>query len=58
MIGNFFTKLRLVLKDEKLVKKILFILVALLIFRLLANIPIPGINHLALEQFLNDTQFL
>jgi preprotein translocase subunit SecY len=57
MISEFFSKLKLVVKDKGLSNKILFVLFALLVFRLLANIPIPGIDKLALDQFLNSNQF-
>jgi len=53
----FLQKLKLVAKDESLRKKILFILGALILFRALAAIPIPGINEEALNQFFSNNQF-
>lgn len=47
----------MIIKDKSLSKKILFVLVALVIFRVLANIPIPGVDNFALSQFLNNNQF-
>lgn len=47
----------MIVKDKSLSKKILFVLVALVIFRVLANIPIPGVDNFALSQFLNNNQF-
>ena len=38
-------------------KKVLFVLFALIVFRFLAAIPIPGIDALALERFLSNNQF-
>jgi preprotein translocase subunit SecY len=38
-------------------KKILFVLGALVIFRLLSTIPIPGIDTVALNRFLSNNQF-
>lgn len=58
MIKNFFTKLRLVFRDEKLRKRILFVLIALIIFRVLAAIPIPGIDEQELARFFAGNQFL
>lgn len=57
MISTFFTKLRLIAKDATLRNRIFFLLGALLVFRLLAAIPVPGINHAALEQFFSGNQF-
>ncbi len=57
MFKKFIEKLRLLIKDKILRKKILFILGALVIFRVLAAIPIPGIDEEALGRFLNDNQF-
>jgi preprotein translocase subunit SecY len=57
MINDFFSKIRLIFKDKNLLSKILFVLAAFVVFRLLANIPIPGVDHYALDQFLNNNQF-
>lgn len=43
--------------DPDLRKKILFVLLVLVLFRLGANIPIPGIDHLRLQSFLSGNQF-
>lgn len=58
MIGTFFRKLTLVFKDESLRKRIFFVLGALVIFRILATIPIPGVDIVRLEQFFSNNQFL
>src|SRR6516164_4491218 len=58
MWDAFARKVRLVLEDETLRSRILFVLGALVVFRLLAAIPIPGINAAQLEQFLSNNQFL
>ncbi len=57
MIGDFFKKMKMIFKDKSLSKKILFVVLALAFFRLLANIPIPGVDQFALSQFLNNNQF-
>ena len=51
-------KFKIIIKDRKLRNRILFVLGALILFRLLANIPIPGIDVFALEQFFSNNQFL
>lgn len=58
MFKTFLQKVNLIIKDKFLLKKIIFIAVALMIFRLLAIIPIPGVNVSALDKFFNDNQFL
>ena len=54
---NFLYKLKLVWTDASLRKKVLFVLGALVVFRLLAAIPIPGIDSFALSRFLSNNQF-
>ena len=50
--------MKLVLEDETLRTRVLFVLGALIVFRLLAAIPIPGIDAAALENYLASNQFL
>lgn len=54
----FFEKFSLVLNDRVLRKRILFTLGALVVFRLLAVIPIPGVDAFKLEGFITSNQFL
>jgi len=54
----FLTKMKLLFTDRGLRNKILFVLGALIIFRLLATIPIPGIDAFQLDQFFSNNQFL
>lgn len=56
-MNNFLQKIKVVFKDPDLRKKILFILFILVIFRLGANIPIPGIDQIRLQQFFSGNQF-
>jgi preprotein translocase subunit SecY len=49
--------MRIVVEDEALRSRILFVLGALVVFRLLAAIPVPGINAAQLEAFLTNNQF-
>jgi preprotein translocase subunit SecY len=51
-------KLKLIISDTNLRNRILFVLGALLIFRVLANIPIPGVDASALQQLFSNNQFL
>ncbi len=55
---NFWNKIKLVWTDTSLRKRVLFVFVALIIFRLFAAIPIPGIDTAALNRFLSNNQFL
>ncbi|OGI75674.1 preprotein translocase subunit SecY [Candidatus Nomurabacteria bacterium RIFCSPHIGHO2_02_FULL_42_19] len=54
---NFWNKVKLVWTDNTLRRRVLFVLLALAVFRLLAAIPIPGIDTLALNRFLSNNQF-
>src|SRR3989344_1880232 len=56
-MGNFWNKIKLIWTDMTLRKKILFVLFCLIVFRLLASIPIPGIDADALSRFLSNNQF-
>src|SRR3989338_8442867 len=58
MFDTFLRKVRLIVTDGTLRDRVLFVLGALVVFRLLAAIPIPGINAGALENFLVNNQFL
>ncbi|KKU78655.1 MAG: Protein translocase subunit SecY [Parcubacteria group bacterium GW2011_GWA2_47_7] len=57
-MNNFFYKLRLMFSDQMLRKRILFVIGALIVFRIAASIPIPGVDHTALLQFFQNNQFL
>ena len=56
-MDKFFLKLKHLFSDKGLRNKILFVLGALAVFRILANIPIPGVNQSVLDNFLNNNQF-
>lgn len=58
MFESFLRKMKLTFEDEVLRTRILFVLAALVVFRFLAAIPIPGINAAQLEAFLSNNQFL
>jgi preprotein translocase subunit SecY len=56
-MSNFTQKIALVLSDSMLRQRLLFVLGALAVFRVLAAIPIPGINAAQLQLFFNNNQF-
>jgi len=58
MFETFLRKMKLIATDETLRARVLFVLGALVVFRLLAAIPIPGINGAELQNFLDNNQFL
>jgi len=58
MLNNFFNKIKLVFEDRTLSRRILFVVMILLLFRLGANIPIPGVNVAELENLFAGNQFL
>src|SRR3989344_1647717 len=56
-MDNFVHKIKLVLGDKILRNRILFTLFVLVLFRLMATIPIPGIDPIKLSQFFSNNQF-
>ena len=56
-MDKFLSKIKLIWTDSSLRKKILFVFGALVVFRLLSAIPIPGIDAVALSKFLTNNQF-
>jgi preprotein translocase subunit SecY len=57
MLNSFFHKASIVFTDSAIRGRVLFVLAALASFRLLAAIPIPGVNHAALASFFANNQF-
>lgn len=55
---TFFRKLKIIVTEPTIRKRVLFVLLALAIFRALAAIPIPGVDQAILEQFFANNQFL
>jgi preprotein translocase subunit SecY len=55
---SFIHKLKVAVTDKTIRGRILFVLGALIAFRLLAAIPIPGVNKAVLDQFFTNNQFL
>jgi len=54
---NFWSKIKLIWTDASLRKRVLFVVFALFVFRLLSAIPIPGIDTVELNRFLTGNQF-
>lgn len=55
---KFVEKLVRIFKDKELRKKIFFVLGLLIIFRIAAHIPVPGIDVVALRNFFADNEIL
>src|SRR6185295_4573275 len=56
-MNAIFTKIGFVLRDQAIRKRIIFTLSALVVFRVLASIPIPGIDTSRLANFLANNEF-
>ncbi len=56
-MNTFFQKLKLVFQDKSLRNRVIFMLASLVVFRLLAVIPIPGVDIGKLQAFFNSNQF-
>lgn len=54
---EFFNKFTLVFQDKILRGRILFALGALVVFRVLASIPVPGVDSARLTQFFSSNEF-
>ncbi|MEQ1499826.1 MAG: preprotein translocase subunit SecY [Parcubacteria group bacterium] len=54
---EFINKIKLVFQDKILRKRIFFTLFALVLFRALSNVVIPGIDHARLAQFFGSNEF-
>ena len=57
MLKTFIHKLKLAFGDTEIRARILFVAGALAIFRLLATIPVPGVDRVALASFFSNNQF-
>lgn len=55
---TFLQKLKTVFTEPAIRNRVLFVLGALIIFRMLAAIPIPGVDQTVLEQFFSNNEFL
>lgn len=51
-------KIKAIFTDKTLRNRVLFVLGALVVFRLLSAIPIPGVDSIKLQTFINNNQFV
>lgn len=57
-MNKFLHKLKIAFTDKTIRNRLLFVAGALFIFRALSTIPIPGVDHVVLQQFFENNQFL
>jgi preprotein translocase subunit SecY len=55
---TFWQKIKIIFKDSSLRNKVLFVFFVLVVFRLLAAVPIPGVDAFQLESLLQSNQFV
>jgi len=58
MLNSFIRKVKLAFGDSEIRRRVIFLTGALVLFRLLASIPIPGVDRVALASFFASNQFL
>jgi preprotein translocase subunit SecY len=51
-------KIKAIFSDKTLRNRVLFVLGSLVVFRLLSVIPIPGVDAIKLQNFINNNQFV
>lgn len=54
----FLQKIKIIISEKAIRDRILFVLFALVLFRGLTAVPIPGVDLMVLEQFFQNNQFL
>ena len=57
MLNSFIRKLKLAFGDPEIRFRIYFLTASLILFRLLASVPIPGVDRTALAAFFANNQF-
>lgn len=57
MISSFYHKVKIAVSDTEIRARVLFVAGALVAFRFLAAIPIPGVDRVALASFFESNQF-
>lgn len=57
-MNQFLQKIKLIAEDRTLAKRILFVFLILVLFRMGAAIAIPGVDQVALSRFFTGNQFL
>jgi preprotein translocase subunit SecY len=56
-MNKILKKIKMMFTDRVLRNRVLFVLGALILFRMLAAVPVPGIDPIRLQQFLSSNQF-
>ena len=56
-MAELLQKLTIVFRDKVLRRRILFVLGALALFRFLASVPVPSVDHAQLQSFLDSNNF-
>ncbi|HEU4677844.1 MAG TPA: preprotein translocase subunit SecY [Candidatus Paceibacterota bacterium] len=57
-MDTFLQKLKIIVSEKAIRDRILFMFGALIVFRVLTAVPIPGVDANVLEQFFSNNQFL
>lgn len=57
-MDTFLQKLKIMFTEKAIRNRILFVLGALVVFRALTSVPIPGVDLAVLDQFFQNNQFL
>lgn len=57
-MDTFIQKLKIIVSEKAIRDRVLFVLFALVVFRVLATVPIPGADIAVLEQFFQNNEFL
>jgi len=57
-MDTFLQKLKIMVTEKAIRDRVLVVLGALIVFRALTTVPIPGVDLLVLEQFFQNNQFL
>lgn len=57
-MNTFLRKLKVIFTEPAIRNRVLFVLGALVVFRFLATVPIPGVDEVVLAQFFANNEFL
>ncbi len=57
-MDTFLQKLNIVVTEKAIRDRVLFVLFALILFRALTAVPVPGVDRAVLDQFFQNNQFL
>jgi preprotein translocase subunit SecY len=57
-MDTFLQKLKIIVSEKAIRDRVLFVLFAIVVFRMLTAVPIPGVDLAVLEQFFQNNAFL